>query len=47
MEKLENNANCTECGNSLDKFSFDCGYEQCEPCSILDVNEWFESQEQK
>jgi hypothetical protein len=33
---------CTVCGQVKDKFSLDNDYEQCEPCSIQDVNEWFE-----
>ena len=34
---------CVECGQQKDKFSLDNDYEQCEPCSIIDVNEYFES----
>jgi hypothetical protein len=37
---------CIECGNALDKFSFDGDYEQCEPCSIIDVNKYFDSIEE-
>jgi hypothetical protein len=36
---------CVECGQKKDKFSLDNDYEQCEPCSIIDVNKYFESVE--
>ena len=36
---------CVECGQQKDKFSLDNDYEQCEPCSIADVNKYFESVE--
>ena len=41
----EDESVCIECGNALDKFSLDGGYEQCEPCSIVDVNNYFETLE--
>jgi hypothetical protein len=37
---------CVTCGQVKDKFSLDNEYEQCEPCSIVDVNEWYEKQEE-
>lgn len=38
---------CIHCGQVKDKFSLDSGYQDCEPCSIQDVNNWFDEMETK
>jgi len=38
---------CVTCCQEKDEFSKSLDYDQCEPCSIVDVNEYFETLERE
>ena len=40
--ELDTETKCVTCGQEKDNFSKSLDYDQCEPCSIVDVNEYFE-----